>query len=276
VRPARMLTIRRAVFAAALVAGVVAIAVAPAMRAQAPAAAALTNAPAPDPALIQDLVAANHILANEEVVDGYGHVSVRHPNNPNRYLLARSMAPELVTADDILELDLDSTVIDARKRTTYIERFIHGAIYKARPDVMAIVHMHAPAVIPFGVTGVQLRPIFHMSAFIGLGVPLFEIRDAAGMTDMLISNNMLGNALAKTLADKPAALMRGHGAVVVATTLPVAVGRAVYLKVNAEMQTQATILGGGKINFLTPEESKLTVVDNYVRAWDLWKRKAMK
>jgi HCOMODA/2-hydroxy-3-carboxy-muconic semialdehyde decarboxylase len=140
---------------------------------------------------------------------------------------------------------------------------------------MAIVHMHAPAVIPFGVTGVALRPIFHMSAFIGEGVPLFEIRDAAGATDMLISNNMLGHALATTLADKPAALMRGHGAVVVATTLPVAVARSVYLKVNAELQTQAIILGG-PINFLTPEESRKTVLDNYVRAWDLWKKKALR
>ena len=226
-----------------------------------------------NPALIEDLVAANHILAAEGVLDGYGHVSVRHDKNPNRYLISRSLAPELVTADDILELDLDSTVIDARKRNSYQERFIHGEIYKTRPDVQAVVHLHAPGVIPFGVTGVALRPIFHMSAFIGEGVPLFEIRDAAGMTDMLISNGMFGRALAQTLGNKPAALMRGHGAVVVASTLPVVVGRSVYLKVNAELQTQATILGG-KINFLTPEEAKKTTLDNYQRAWELWKRKA--
>jgi ribulose-5-phosphate 4-epimerase/fuculose-1-phosphate aldolase len=272
-----MLTMRRSrmpatAFVAALV-SLATIALAPSTRAQAPAGP--PGSSAPDPALIQDLVLANHILASEGVVDGYGHVSVRHDKNPNHYLLARSMAPELVTADDILELDLDSNVLDPRKRASYLERFVHGEIYKTRPDVMAIVHMHAPAVIPFGVTGVALRPIFHMSAFIGEGVPLFEIRDAAGATDMLISNNMLGHALATTLADKPAALMRGHGAVVVATTLPVAVARSVYLKVNAELQTQAIILGG-PINFLTPEESRKTVLDNYVRAWDLWKKKALR
>jgi HCOMODA/2-hydroxy-3-carboxy-muconic semialdehyde decarboxylase len=250
-----------------------AISLAPSTRAQAPAPTPAN--PAPNPELIQDLVLANHILASEGVVDGYGHVSVRDDKNPKHYLLARSMAPELVTADDILELDLDSNVLDARKRTSYQERFVHGEIYKTRPDVMAIVHMHAPSVIPFGVTGVPLRPIFHMSAFIGEGVPLFEIRDAEGTTDMLISSNMRGHALAVTLADKPAALMRGHGAVVVATTLPVAVARAYYLKVNAELQLQATILGG-KINFLTPEEARKTVLDNYVRAWDLWKKKAQR
>ena len=182
-----------------------------------------------DPALIEDLVAANRILADQGVVDGYGHVSARHNLDPNRYLLARSIAPELVTAEDILEFDLDSVPVDPRGRKLYLERFIHGEIYKARPDVNSVVHHHSPAVIPFGVTNVRLRPIYHMAAFVGLGVPVFEIREAGGMTDMLVSTPELGRALARTLGDKPAALMRGHGAVVVGDSVPVAVARSVYL-----------------------------------------------
>ena len=173
-----------------------------------------------DPALIEDLVAANRILADQGVVDGYGHVSARHNLDPKRYLLARSMAPELVTAEDIVEFDLDSNPVDPRGRKFYLERFIHGEIYKARPEVKSVVHHHSPAVIPFGVTNVPLRPIYHMAAFVGLGVPVFEIREAGGMTDMLVSTPELGRALARTLGDKPAALMRGHGAVVVGASIP--------------------------------------------------------
>ena len=168
-----------------------------------------------DPALIEDLVAANRILASEGVVDGYGHVSARHDKDPNRYLLARSMAPELVTAADIVEFDLDSNAVDPRGRKLYLERFIHGEIYKARPDVKAVVHHHSPAVIPFGVSTVPMRPIYHMAAFVAQGVPVFEIRQVGGMTDMLVRTPELGRALARTLGNSPAALMRGHGAVVV-------------------------------------------------------------
>jgi HCOMODA/2-hydroxy-3-carboxy-muconic semialdehyde decarboxylase len=184
------------------------------------------------------------------------------------------MAPELVVADDILELDLDSNVLDERGRTSYQERFIHGEIYKQRPDVQAVVHMHAPSVIPFSTSQVPLRPMFHMSAFVGQGVPVFEIRDAAGMTNMLVSNSAIGSALAETLGNKPAALMRGHGAVVVGPSLRVAVGRAIYLALNASMQSQAIALGG-PITYLAPEEVRLTgEPDNYERAWMLWRRKA--
>jgi HCOMODA/2-hydroxy-3-carboxy-muconic semialdehyde decarboxylase len=225
--------------------------------------------------LIEDLVAANRILADQGVVDGYGHVSARHNKDPNRYLLARSVAPELVTAEDILEFDLDSNAVDPRGRKLYLERFIHGEIYKARPDVKAVVHHHSPAVIPFGVTNVPLRPIFHMAAFVGLGVPVFEIRDAAGMTDMLVRTPELGRALARTVGDKPAALMRGHGAVVVGASVSEAVGRSIYLQVDARLQAQAIALSG-EITYLDPEEvRKVQGAFSYERAWELWKRKAM-
>lgn len=229
-------------------------------------------AQAPPPP-VADLVAANRILADLGILDGYGHVSVRDPGNPKRYLMSRSLAPELVTAADVMAYDLDSNPVDAQGRSTYRERFIHGEIYKARPDVNAVVHTHAPPLIPFSNTAVPLQPMYHMSAFIGEGVPVFDIRKTAGMTDMLITNGALGHALAEVLASKPAALMRGHGAVVVGPSLPIAVGRSYYLKTNAELQTQAMTLGG-KVTYLSPEEvGKVGTPDDYQRAWDLWKRK---
>jgi ribulose-5-phosphate 4-epimerase/fuculose-1-phosphate aldolase len=227
-----------------------------------------------DPKVIEDLVAANRILADEGVVDGYGHVSVRHDKDPSRYLLARSVAPELVTAEDIVEFDLDSNAVDGRGRKFYLERFIHGEIYKVRPDVKAVVHHHAPAVIPFSVSTVPMRPIYHMAAFVGRGVPVFDIRQTAGMTDMLVSSPELGRSLARTLADKPAALMRGHGAVVVGDSLAQAVGRSVYLQMDAKLQAQAVALGG-EVTYLSPEEARnAEQFGGYERAWELWKRKA--
>jgi len=229
------------------------------------------TAPA-DPATVEELVAANHILYAQSVVDGFGHVSARHDTDPARFWLSRSMAPGLVTAGDILEFDLDSNPIDGRTVGLYAERFIHGEIYRRRPDVKAIVHSHSPAVIPFGVTNVALKPIFHMSAFLGAGVPVFEIRDTAGDTDMLIRNASLGIALARCLEDKPAALMRGHGALAVGASLPQAVFRAIYLEINARLQSEAMRLG--KINFLTREEANLAAAANdthVMRPWMLWK-----
>lgn len=223
--------------------------------------------------IVDELVIANHILANTGVLDAYGHVSVRDDRNPNHYLLARHMAAGLVTADDIIEYDLDSKAVNANESTGYTERFIHGNIYKARPDVMAVVHFHAPEVVPFGVTGVPLRPVFHMAAFLGEGVPVFEIRKAGGVTDMLIRDNALGHALAQTLADKPAVLLRGHGAVVVAPSLQVVAGRAYYMMVNARVQAQALQLGGGHVTYLEPDEArKAAPQDGYERAWNLWKQ----
>lgn len=228
-----------------------------------------------DSGLIEDLVAANRILAALEIVDGYGHVSVRHDKNPIHYLIARSIAPELVGANDILELDLDSRPVGNGDARMYLERFIHGEIYKARPDVKAIVHNHAAAVIPFGASTVALRALYHMAGFIGRGVPIFDIRDVAGDTDMLVKTPELGAALARKLGDKPAALMRGHGAVVVGDSLPRAVGRSYYLQMNAKLQAQAMALGG-EIRYLDAEEAHKTEgFGGYERAWDLWKRKAM-
>ena len=239
-----------------------------------------STAGTPDPRLVEDLVAANRILADQGVVDGFGHVSVRHDRDPGRYLLSRSLAPELVTAPDIMEFDLESVAVDARGRSLYLERFIHGEIYKARPDVKAVVHNHSPSVIPFGATGTRLRPLYHMSAFLWRGVPVFEIRTAAGgASDMLVRNALLGRALAQTLGDRTAALMRGHGAVVVGDSLPSAVRRSVYLEMNARLQWQAINLAGDKVVYLDDEEAKLTEANDAgttPRVWELWKRKALR
>jgi len=227
--------------------------------------------------LVEDLVAANRILADLGVLDGYGHVSVRHPGDPNRYLMSRSRAPELVTADDILEYDLDSNALDARGRPLYLERPIHGEIYKARADVMAVVHHHSPSVIPFGVSSVPLRPIYHMAAFIGDKIPVFEIRDAGIMTDLLVRTPALGRALAQALGARPVALMRGHGAVVVGPSVPLAVATSVYMEMNAKLQAQAIALGGS-VTYLDPEEirkASATIGGSLERPWELWKRKAL-
>ena len=244
------------------------------LRAQSPPATAGT----PDPKLVEDLVAANRILADQGVVDGFGHVSVRHDRDPNRYLLSRSLAPELVTAADIMEFDLESAPVDARGRTTFLERFIHGEIYKVRPDVKAVVHNHSPSVIPFGVTGGALRPLYHMSAFLGGGVPLYDIRTTSGqMTDMLVRDPAKGKALAQVLGDRPVALMRGHGAVVVGASLPLVVFRAVYTEMNARLQAQAMALGG-PVTYLDDEEARraeASVGGTVPRPWELWRRKAL-
>jgi HCOMODA/2-hydroxy-3-carboxy-muconic semialdehyde decarboxylase len=192
-------------------------------------------------------------------------------------LLSRSLAPELVSAADIVELDLDSNALNAAGRSLYLERFIHGAIYKARPDVHAIVHSHSPALIPFSVSSVPLRPVSHTAGFIADTVPIFDIRTASGITDMLVSDADRGRRLAETLGPQPAVLMRGHGVVVVGTSLPFAVGRSIYLEVNAKLQTQAIALGG-TIMYLDPQEARRVLAagenNGYQRGWELWKRKA--
>jgi HCOMODA/2-hydroxy-3-carboxy-muconic semialdehyde decarboxylase len=234
---------------------------------------AVSSQSAPPPsreAMVDDLVLANHILANEGVLDGYGHVSVRSPADPMRYLLARAGAPALVTAADITEYDLNSRPVTNTASAGYQERFIHGEIYKARPDVMAVVHCHCQEVIPFAATSVPLRPLYHMAYFVGEGVPVFEIRNAAGLTDMLISTPALGAALAGTLGSRSAALMRGHGAVVAARSLLLVVAQAYYLNVNARLQWQAMQLGGANVVYLDPEEAK-KAVQTYERSWDAWK-----
>jgi HCOMODA/2-hydroxy-3-carboxy-muconic semialdehyde decarboxylase len=245
-------------------------------NAQTPAASPASAGPV-DPKLIEDLVAANRILVDQGVLDGYGHVSMRHPANPNRYLMARSVAPELVTADDIVEYDLDSNPVDARGRTLFLERFIHGEIYKSRPDVNAVVHSHSPSVIPFGISSVAMRPVYHMSAFLYVGVPVFDIRAGGELTDMLIRNGLLGHALAQTLGNKPVALMRGHGSVTTGPNLPLVVFRSVYTEVNARLQMQAMSLGG-PIIYLEPEEGRkaeATMAGTVARPWELWRKKAL-
>ena len=233
-------------------------------------------------ALIDDLVSANHILYNEAVVDGFGHVSVRHDTRSDRFLLAAGLAPAVVTADDILELDFEGDVHDAQGRRSYLERFIHSEIYKARPDVIAIVHSHSPAIIPFGVTRATLRPVCHMSGFLGFSTPVFDIRDTAGENnDMLVRSNALGKALADSLGKNDFALMRGHGSITVAKSLKLVVARAIWAEMNAKLQTEAmrlaAVVGDGEVSYLTPGEAAGSMAINETvveRPWQLWKAKA--
>jgi HCOMODA/2-hydroxy-3-carboxy-muconic semialdehyde decarboxylase len=229
-------------------------------------------------AVLEDLVAANRILVDQGVLDGFGHVSIRHPKDPNRYLMARNIAPELVTADDVLEYDLDSNPIEAKGQRTFLERFIHGEVYKARSDVRAVIHSHSPSVVPFGISSHALKPVFHMSGFLAVGVPIWDIREAiGGPSNMLVSSIALGKHLAAKLGDRPVVLMRGHGNVVVGPDLKFAVYRAVYTEVNARLQLQAQGLGG-PLNFLTPEEGRMadeTIMTQIERPWQLWRKKAL-
>ena len=234
-----------------------------------------------DPDLVDDLVAAYRTLASLNVLDAFGHVSVRDPRNPKRYLMSRSIAPESVTAGDILLLDLDSQIVDRRDegKLLYRERFIHGEIYKVRPDVNAVVHSHSPTVVPFTVTRAKLRPLLHNAGFLGYGAPLFEIRKYAGnATDLLVETPELGKALARSLGKNAAVvLMRGHGDSVVGPTLRDAVFRAYYTEVNARLQLQAITIGG-PINFLTKEEaitSSEAMLRAAARPWALWRAKAL-
>jgi ribulose-5-phosphate 4-epimerase/fuculose-1-phosphate aldolase len=234
----------------------------------------------PHPDVIDDLVAANRILSDQGVVDGFGHVSARHDTEPGRFLLARSMAPGLVSAADILEFDLDGNAFEPRRRTLYVERFIHSEIYKAHPDIKAVVHSHSPSIIPFGATNVPLRPIYHMSSFLGAGVPVFEIREAGGpATDMLIRDPALGAAVAGKLGGSAVVLMRGHGNVVVGDSIQQVVFRAIYTEINAKLQAEALRLGQGEVAFLNAEEAaNATATNNLVlsRAWELWKQQAFR
>jgi len=226
-------------------------------------------------ALLADLVTANHILQDQGVVDGYGHVSVRNPANPNHFYISRWLAPDLVTVSDIVELDYDCVPANGDTRKLYSERWIHAEIYRARPDVKSIVHTHAPTVVLMGTINEPLLPIYHMGGFIGTGLPTFDIRKSFGMTNMLINDAAKGKALAQTLGDKPGALMRGHGGITVGNSIMHSVGRSVYLKINAEMHLQA---GSRKIETLSPEEAHQAEVGNqeFPKDWDLWARKVRK
>ena len=231
-----------------------------------------------DDQIIGNLVAASHILANEGVLDGLGHVSMRHPDNPQRYLMSRSLAPALVKASDVLEYDLDSNAVERQGRELFLERFIHGEAYKARPDVMAVIHSHSPTTIPFSVSRTPLQPVFNGAAFLSPSVPVFDIRNVAGMTDSLIGNGDLGKALGKILGQGAVALLRGHGNVVVGETVQQVVYRAIQTELNARLQLQAAMLSGPVI-YLAPEEAtKVNArsgpdATQIRRTWELWKRK---
>jgi len=245
------------------------LSVLPQTRAQTPAAPVSGI----DAALSEDIVIGSRILAEFGVLDGFGHVSARSPTNPNHFLMSRSLAPALVTADDIMEFDLDGDAVDARGRSLFLERFIHSEIYKARPDVMAVVHTHSPGVIPFGVSQVPLRPMFHNAAFLAAGAPVWDIRKDFGETDMLVRDPPRGKSLAEKLSDKSVVLMRGHGDATVGPSVKMAVFRAYYTDVNAKLQSQAIALGGD-INYLTPGEGAKADAINFAvldRIWNLWK-----
>jgi HCOMODA/2-hydroxy-3-carboxy-muconic semialdehyde decarboxylase len=224
------------------------------------------------------LVAGNRILAHEGIVDAFGHVSMRHPGRTDRFLLSQSCSPELVTADDIMEFALDGHAMDARNRPLYAERFIHAAIYEARPDVNAVVHSHAVELIPFGITKTPLRPVVHVAARMGAKVPVWDIRKRFGDTNLLVVNNTQGRDLATSLGKARVVLMRGHGCTVVCGTLHRAVMTAIYATVNARVQLQAmqmgavTYLSKGEIALLGDPANEPTI--GIRRSWDYLCRRA--
>jgi HCOMODA/2-hydroxy-3-carboxy-muconic semialdehyde decarboxylase len=227
-------------------------------------------------ALFDELVTANRILAREGVVDSFGHISVRHPDNPQRFFLSRARAPDCIEVDDIMEFTLEGEAIEPRGRAPYLERFIHGGLYEARPDVHSVVHNHSPSVIPFGVTGKPLRPLLHMCAHIGANVSTWDSHDKFGDTALLVENVAMGRDLAKAMSGDRTILMRGHGATVVANTIKYAVFTSIYLEVNAKLQMQAMAMGD--IKFLTAGEVDKIVARTgpYTlnRAWENWCRRA--
>lgn len=228
-------------------------------------------------AQLNDLVVANRILAREQVVDGFGHVSVRHPDRPDRYFLSCSRSPELVVMEDLLEFDLDSNPLDLRGMAPYTERPIHGEIYKARPDINSVIHNHADEVLPFGVTGTKLRQMIHNAGGMGLEVPVWDIHDKFDDTDMLVRTADHGRDLALALGGNTTVLMRGHGCTVTGKTLREAVKVAIYVMVNARLQTVAMQMGD--VKYLTPgevAETRKTVLNELTmnRAWEYWARRA--
>jgi ribulose-5-phosphate 4-epimerase/fuculose-1-phosphate aldolase len=233
--------------------------------------------PAASRALIEDLVAASRILAAHDVLDAYGHVSARSDRRPQHFLMSRSRAPALMTAADVMELDADSEPLPGDKRKGFIERYIHGEIYRARPEVMAVVHSHSASVIPFGVTRSKLRPVYHMGSFLWSGAPVFDIRKVREENDLLVRDRPLGRALAGSLGSCTCVLMRGHGMTVVGDSVQEAVFRAIYTEMNARLQLQAGQLEG-PIEFLSDEEGRRSTAANrgtLERPWELWKMRAL-
>jgi HCOMODA/2-hydroxy-3-carboxy-muconic semialdehyde decarboxylase len=221
---------------------------------------------------------ANRMLANEGVLDAFGHVSLRHPDDPGRYLLSRSRSPGLIEADDVLEFTLDSTPVKPPSVALYAERVIHGGIYQARPDVMAVCHHHAPAVMPFCIAGVPIVPVFHLGAAGGEDMPFWNQRDEFGDTNLLVVKPEEGRSLARALGAYAAVLMNHHGATVVGRDLRELVSRSIFMCHNAEYQLRAQLLGNlspGKVPTLTAGETKLAGVINAMpnvtnRTWEYW------
>jgi HCOMODA/2-hydroxy-3-carboxy-muconic semialdehyde decarboxylase len=228
-----------------------------------------------DRAVLEDLAAASRILVDQGVFDAAGHVSMRHPQRGDRFLMSRSLAPELVTADDIMEFTLAGDPVSAGDRRPFIERFLHAGIYTKRPDVMAVAHGHSAAVIPFGLVNTPMRATYHNAAFLAAGVPVFDIRARFGATDIVISSAEKGAALAEALGDKHVLLLRAHGFVAVAPTLQDAVFRAIFTEVSARVQLQAATLGG-PMAALDEEEGRRADAINLAtvgRSWELWKKR---
>ena len=226
--------------------------------------------------VLEDLAAASRILADQGVFDAAGHVSMRHPDNPERFLMSRSLAPELVRSEDILELTLAGESCDTKGRQPFIERHLHAGIYRHRPDVMAIAHGHSPTVIPFGLVNTPMRATYHNTAFLAAGVPVFDSRPKFGITDIVISSLERGDALAAALGDKSVILLRAHGFVAVGPSVQAAVFRAIYTEINARVQLQALALGGGEMATLDQEEGRIADAMNLItigRSWELWKRR---
>jgi len=226
--------------------------------------------------LKEELVTANRILAREGVVDSFGHVSVRHPDNPGRFLLSRARAPDCIEESDLMEFTLEGEPIDAGGRAPYLERFIHGGLYEARRDVSSVVHNHSPSVIPFGVTGRKLMPLLHMCANIGHQVPIWDSRDQFGDTALLVDSVAMGRDLARAMGAGRTVLMRGHGATILGTTIRQAVFISIYLELNAKLQMQAMAMG--EIKFLSAGEVDKIIARtgpySINRAWENWCRRA--
>ena len=246
-------------------------------------AASVQEQMAQDPKIktaIEELVIANHILYDQNAVDGYGHISVRNPANPNTFFLARSIAPSSVKVEDIIEFDMSGKALNGDNRTAYGERFIHSGILKNRPDINSVIHGHAPPILPYGLTGTTLKPVYHMSSFLGEGAPIFEIRNFAKPnpdTDMFVSNIELGNALSQTMGLQYFVLMRGHGYAAGADSIKKAVFRAIYAIQNASIQSEAMKMG--QVQYLTPGEAAIsqeTIEKTIGRPWQLWTERVKK
>jgi HCOMODA/2-hydroxy-3-carboxy-muconic semialdehyde decarboxylase len=226
--------------------------------------------------LLEELITANRILAREGVVDSFGHVSIRHPALADRYVMSRARAPECIEIDDLMEFTLEGVPIAAAGRQAYAERFIHGAIYEARPEIRAVVHNHSPSLIPFGITPTPLRPVMHMCASMGAEVPTWDSRTQFGDTNLLVTNMEMARDLAAALGDRPVALMRGHGCVVTGPSLRDVVFNSVYLELNADLQMKAAALG--PITFLSDGEVEAVLSTRssftFERAWEYWCRRA--